>query len=94
MEQNGWNKNEGNWNKQRFYKGIHAYSYNEKKNKRGAMIGNFMRMANNSSNNELLNNSLREKWGELKFLKYSNKDILEAMAVAKSRFPQYDWDKW
>ena len=49
-----WNKNGGDGSKQRFYKGIHAYSYNEKKNKKGAMIGNFMRMAKNSSNNELL----------------------------------------
>ena len=87
-----WNKNEGDRNKQRFYKGIHAYSYNEKKNKRGAMIGNFMRMAKNSSNAELLNASLREKWNELKFLRYSDKDILEAMSVAKSRFSQFEWE--
>ena len=56
------------------------------------MIGNFMRMAKNSSNNELLNMSLREKWRELKYLKYTDKDILEAVAVAKIRFPQYNWD--
>ena len=87
-----WNKNGGDGGKQRFYKGIHAYSYNEKRNKRGAMIGNFMRMAKNSSNNELLNTSLREKWRELKYLKYADKDILEAVAVAKIRFPQYDWE--
>lgn len=84
--------NGGDGGKQRFYKGIHAYSYNEKRNKRGAMIGNFMRMAKNSSNNELLNTSLREKWRELKYLKYADKDILEAVAVAKIRFPQYDWE--
>ena len=56
------------------------------------MIGNFMRMAKNSSNNELLNISLREKWKELKYLRYTDKDILEAVAVAKRRFPQYNWD--
>ena len=61
-------------------------------NKRGAMIGNFMRMAKNSSNNELLNTSLKEKWRELKFLKYSNKSIIEAISIAKNKFPQFDWE--
>ena len=86
-----WNKNDGNIDKQRFYKGIHAHSYNDRGNKRGAMIGTFMRMARNSSSSELLDRSLREKWRELKFLRYTDKDILGAIQVAKNKFPEYDW---
>ena len=53
--------------------------------------GTFMRMARNSSSGELLDRSLREKWRELKFLRYTDKDILGAIQVAKNKFPEYDW---
>jgi len=39
----------------------------------------------------LLDRSLREKWRELKFLRYTDKDILGAIQVAKNKFPEYDW---
>ena len=86
-----WNKNEGNESKQRYYKGVHAHSFSETKYKVGALIGTFVRMGRNSSTNELLQTSLKEKCRELKFLQYPMGHIKHLIGGMKERFPQFEW---
>ena len=87
-----WNKNGGSETKQRFYNGTHAHSYSEEKHKAGAIIGTMVRMVRNSSNEELLQFSLKEKRRELKFLKYSEQFIGKMVKVMEGKFPEYEWE--
>ena len=87
-----WNKNDGSEVKQRFYKGTHADSYSDFTHKFGAIIGTLVRMKRNSATNELLQESLKEKWRELKFLKYSKTTITKAKRVMAGKFPDTKWE--
>ena len=78
--------------KQRFYKGTHADSYSDFTHKFGAIIGTLVRMKRNSATDELLQESLKEKWKELKFLKYSKTAIMKAKRVMAGKFPDTKWE--
>ena len=87
-----WNKNEGSEVKQRFYSGAHAHSYSDFTHKFGAIIGTLVRMKRNSATDMLLQESLQEKWKELKCLKYSKTTIEKAKKVMKNKFPDMEWE--
>ena len=60
---------------QEFYRGKHAWSYSEEKHKIGAMIGTFLRIERNSSQTQLAIISMKEKYNELKGLKYTKEQM-------------------
>ena len=64
------NKN-ANLHHQEFYRGKHAWSYNEERHKMGAIIGTFTRIKRNSSTDELALLSIEEKIQELRNLNYT-----------------------
>ena len=68
------------------------YSYSDFTHKFGAIIGTLVRMKRNSATNELLQESLKEKWKELKFLKYSKTAIMKAKRVMAGKFPDTKWE--
>jgi hypothetical protein len=49
-------------------------------------------MKRNSATDELLQESLKEKWRELKFLKYSKTTITKAKRVMAGKFPDTKWE--
>jgi hypothetical protein len=49
-------------------------------------------MKRNSATDELLQESLKEKWKELKFLKYSKTAIMKAKRVMAGKFPDTKWE--
>ena len=51
-----------------------------------------VRMVRNSSNEELLQFSLKEKRRELKFLKYPEQFIGKMVKVMEGKFPEYEWE--
>ena len=55
------------------------------------MIGTFTRIARNSSTEELLMISLKEKIRELKFLGYKEIQIMQVLRHMKKKFPQGKW---
>ena len=72
------NKN-ANMGTQEFYRGKHAWSYNEERHKMGAMIGTFTRIKRNSSNDDLALESVLEKVQELQTLNYTRKQCERAL---------------
>ena len=72
------NKN-ANMEVQEFYRGKHAWSYNEERHKMGAMIGTFTRIKRNSSKDDLALISIQEKIGELQTLNYTTRQCERAL---------------
>ena len=72
------NKN-ANMEEQEFYRGKHAWSYNEERHKMGAMIGTFTRIKRNSSKNDLAMISIQEKIHEFQTLNYTRKQCERAL---------------
>ena len=72
------NKN-ANMGTQEYYRGKHAWSYNEERHKMGAIIGTFTRIQRNSSRDDLAKLSVREKIQELYMLKYTTRQCEGAL---------------
>ena len=72
------NKN-ANMEEQEFYRGKHAWSYNEERHKMGAMIGTFTRIKRNSLKNDLAMISIQEKIQEFQTLNYTTKQCERAL---------------
>ena len=60
---------------QEYYRGKHAWSFNEEKHKFGAMIGTFLRIERNSSTTKLAFASMKEKIFEFRTLMCTDKQI-------------------
>ena len=78
------NKN-ANMGTQEFYRGKHAWSYNEERHKMGAMIGTFTRIKRNSSNDDLTLESVLEKVQELQTLNYTRKQCARALTYLANK---------
>ena len=91
IELQHWNKNGGDKYGQRFYKGTRADCFKDKRHKRGAIIGTFVRMGRNSSTNELLRTSLKEKMRELTFLGYSTSFLKSMLHYMQGKMPHFTW---
>ena len=74
------NKNAG-MATQEFYRGKHAWSYNDERHKMGAMIGTFTSIQRNSSTDELAMLSITEKIQELQTLQYTHAQCAKAIRV-------------
>ena len=73
-----WNKNESyitDIGKQYYYKQQHFHSYTTNHSKRGALIGTWTRMLNNTNDHERLHHSIVEKIQELQTLQYPLKYV-------------------
>ena len=79
------NKN-ANMEEQEFYRGKHAWSYNEERHKMGAMIGTFARIKRNSSKNDLAMISIQEKIQEFQTLNYTTKQCERALKYLASKY--------
>ena len=87
------NKNAG-MTAQEFYRGKHAWSYNDERHKMGAMIGTFTRMQRNSSTDELAMLSMMEKIQELQTLQYTHAQCAKAIRyLANKHNTQPLWRK-
>ena len=70
---------------QEFYRGKHAWSYNEERHKMGDMIGTFTRIQRNSSTDSLALESIWEKVQELQTLKYTRKQCERALKYLSNK---------
>ena len=87
------NKNAG-MTTQEFYRGKHAWSYNDERHKMGAMIGTFTRIQRNSSTDELAMLSMMEKIQELQTLQYTHAQCAKAIRyLANKHNTQPLWSK-
>ena len=73
-----WNKNESFitiYGKQYYYKQQHFHSYTTSHSKRGALIGTWTRMQDNSNDDDKLHTSIVEKVKELNLLQYTDRYV-------------------
>ena len=89
-----WNKNLKSLNecgKQYYYKHQHFNSYTVDHNKRGAMIGTWTRMQDNSNDDTLLLEAIQEKVMELHHLQYPKKYIAKTLKYMNKKTKREVW---
>ena len=89
-----WNKNLTHLKscgKQYYFKHQKFHSYTMDHNKRGAMIGTWTRMADNSNDDTLLRESVQEKIMEFQTLQYPKKYIAKTLKYMHKKTKQKVW---
>ena len=89
-----WNKNECSINthgKQYYFKQQHFHSYTSNHSKRGALIGTWTRMQDNSNDDDNLHMSIMEKMKELRLLEYTDRYVNRTLRYMAKKTKSNVW---